>query len=140
MYSKGKELLATVDYCKYANEDLLSVYTFNSYNLLVTRNRFLLVDINTNNTVIINVRFDEVIAIREKEVDGYLNLCFICIHRGKLFQNSRGNPFSLQFEEKTIVIGRKPSANRITTMLKGIIEKEIVNHNSRKMSNSIIHV
>lgn len=118
-----------MDQCEYADEDIISVYSFTNHSLIVTRNRFLLIAVHEGSySVKCNILFEELVTIR-KQVERNVELWFICMNRGTLFQKPNDfSPFGLRFEEKKIKIGRGHSASRVADMLCEIIEKEITHH------------
>lgn len=135
VYSKGKEILAIVDHCEYCNEDIISVYSFTHYNLIVTRNRFLLIAVDHRDySVKWNIRFEDCLTMNERhKEDGRVELVVTCLQSTGLFESSNfsaGNPFGLHFVEKRISIGKGHSASRVADMLKEIIETEMAHHNT----------
>ena len=116
---------------EYADEDIISVYSFTNHSLIVTRNRFVFVAVDQE--VKCNILFEDFVAMREKVEEDCVELCFVCMNHGNLFQTSQdGMPFALSFVEKKIVIGRGHSASRVAGMIGEIIEKEIANHDNSK--------
>lgn len=138
VYSRGREILAVVGQCGYCNEDILSVYSFNYFELIVTRNRFMFISKGTKEYAVkCDIRFEDCIGIHEKHnQDESIDLCFTCMKNVTLFGNSNfstGNPFGLRFVEKRIHIGKGHSASRVAVMICDILEKEIAHHNSRRL-------
>ncbi len=60
--------MAVVNEGIYKNEDIISVYSFTHYNLLVTRNRFLLISVrNEEYSVKCDIRFENWKCIKFKK-------------------------------------------------------------------------
>ena len=131
--------MAIVNEGEYKNEDIISVYSFTHYNLLVTRNRFLLISVrNKEYTVKCDIRFENCIEIHTiQNEDGSIELCLICMKQtgfSRSFYFGNSTLFSMQLEEKRIPIGNGHAALRVAEMLSEIIEKEMINHDNCKFS------
>ena len=129
--------MAVVNEGIYKNEDIISVYSFTHYNLLVTRNRFLLISVrNEEYSVKCDIRFENCMEMHiiQKE-DGNVDLCFTCLKQAGFsgsFYFSNSTLFGMQLEEKKIPIGKGHAALRVADMLCEIIEKEMINHDNCK--------